>query len=60
MTPHFTGALSTAALVHVLGSSSPTRCLTELWGGRSPPYFNEDLINLKKGELYPSHQSGQA
>lgn len=54
MIPHFTGPLSTAALVHVLGSSSPSRCLMELGGGEPerPAYFNEDYINFKNGKLY--------
>ena len=34
MVPHFTGPLSVAALVHVLGSSSPARCMMELATGR--------------------------
>ncbi len=54
MIPHFTGPLSTAALVHVLGSSSPSRCMMELGGGEPerPPYFNEDFILFKNGKLY--------
>jgi len=54
MIPHFTGPLSTAALVHVLGSSSPSRCLMELGGGEpeKPPYFNEDYLLFKNGKLY--------
>ncbi|MGK2864076.1 MAG: mandelate racemase/muconate lactonizing enzyme family protein [Chitinophagaceae bacterium] len=54
MIPHFTGPLSTAVLVHVLGSSSPTRCLMELGGGEpeKPAYFNEDYLLFKKGKLY--------
>ncbi len=54
MIPHFTGPLSTAALVHVLGSSSPTRCLMELGGGEieRPAYFNEDYLLFEKGKLY--------
>lgn len=54
MIPHFTGPLSTAALVHVLGSSSPARCMMELGGGEveRPAYFNEDFINFKNGKLY--------
>ena len=54
MIPHFTGPLSTAALVHVLGSSSPNRCLMELGGGapERPPYFNEDYLLFKNGKLY--------
>lgn len=54
MIPHFTGPLSTAALVHVLGSSSPTRCLMELAGGEPerPAYFNDDYLMFKNGKLY--------
>lgn len=54
MIPHFTGPLSTAALVHVLGSSSPTRCMVELAGGvaENPDYFNDDLIRFKDGKLW--------
>ncbi len=60
LVPHFTGPLSTAALVHVLGSSSPTRCLMELAGGEPerPPYFNEDFINFKNGKLYLNPEPG--
>lgn len=52
--PHFTGPLSTAALVHVLGSSSPTRCLIELAGGEveRPAYFNEDYLLFNKGKIH--------
>jgi galactonate dehydratase len=52
--PHFTGPLATAALVHVLGSSSPTRSMIELVNGRveKPAYFNEDLVDFRKGKLY--------
>ncbi len=54
MIPHFTGPLSTAALVHVLGSSSPARCMMELAGGvvEKPDYFNDDYINFQNGKLY--------
>ena len=54
MIPHFTGPASTATLVHVLGSCSPTRCLMELAGGQieHPPYFNDDYILYKDGKLY--------
>ena len=60
MIPHFTGPLATATLVHVLGSSSPTRCLMELAGGEPerPPYFNEDFINFKNGKLYLNPEPG--
>src|SRR5688572_16158986 len=54
MIPHFTGPASTATLVHVLGSCSPTRCLMELVGGQieHPPYFNDDYILYKDGKLF--------
>lgn len=60
MIPHFTGPLSTAALVHVLGSSSPSRCLMELGGGtpERPAYFNEDYVNFKNGKLYLNPKPG--
>ena len=60
MIPHFTGPLSTATLVHVLGSSSPTRCLMELTGGQPerPAYFNEDYINFRNGKLYLNPKPG--
>ncbi len=60
MIPHFTGPLSTAALVHVLGSSSPSRCMMELGGGEveRPPYFNEDFISFKNGKLYLNDAPG--
>ncbi|MEP7110313.1 MAG: mandelate racemase/muconate lactonizing enzyme family protein [Ferruginibacter sp.] len=54
MIPHFTGPLSTAALVHALGSGSPSRCMMELAGGEPerPAYFNEDYLLFKNGKLY--------
>ncbi len=54
MIPHFTGPASTATLVHVLGSCSPTRCLMELVGGQieHPPYFNDDYILYKDGKMF--------
>jgi L-alanine-DL-glutamate epimerase-like enolase superfamily enzyme len=60
MIPHFTGPLSTAALVHVLGSSSPSRCMMELGGGdvERPAYFNEDYIDFRNGKLYLNPSPG--
>lgn len=60
MIPHFTGPLSTAALVHVLGSSSPGRCMMELGGGdvERPAYFNEDYIDFRNGKLYLNPSPG--
>lgn len=54
MIPHFSGPLSTAALVHVVGSSGFSRCLVELAGGmpEKPAYFNEDMVDFRKGKLY--------
>jgi galactonate dehydratase len=54
MIPHFTGPLSSAALVHALGSSSPNRCMMELGGGEieKPAYFNEDYLLYRNGKLY--------
>ncbi|MBR9777849.1 MAG: mandelate racemase/muconate lactonizing enzyme family protein [Cytophagales bacterium] len=58
--PHFTGPLSTAALVHVLGSSSPTRCMIELAGGEpeKPSYFNEDFIDFREGKVHLNDRPG--
>jgi galactonate dehydratase len=60
MIPHFTGPLSTAALVHVLGSSSPSRCIMELGGGAPErvPYFNDDLYDFRNGKLYLNPSPG--
>ncbi|MDQ3290282.1 MAG: mandelate racemase/muconate lactonizing enzyme family protein [Bacteroidota bacterium] len=60
MIPHFTGPLSTAALVHVLGSSSPIRAMIELAGGEPEKiaYFNEDYLNFKNGKLYLNPSPG--
>jgi L-alanine-DL-glutamate epimerase-like enolase superfamily enzyme len=60
MIPHFTGPLGVAGLVHVLGSSSPTRCMIELAGGEpeKPPYYNEDYLNYKNGKLYLNPNPG--
>jgi len=58
--PHFTGPLSIAALVHVLGSSSPNRCMIELGGGEPerPAYFNENLVDFRHGKLYLNPSPG--
>jgi L-alanine-DL-glutamate epimerase-like enolase superfamily enzyme len=60
MVPHFTGPLSTAALVHVLGSSSTARCMMELAGGapEKPAYFNEDLVDFRNGKLFLNPSPG--
>lgn len=53
MIPHFTGPLATAALVHVLGSASPSRCMMEIAGGviERPAYFNENYVHFDRGRL---------
>ena len=60
MIPHFTGPLSTAALVHTLGSSSPSRCMIELAGGHfeQPEYFNKDYMLYEKGKIYLNPKPG--
>ena len=60
MIPHFTGPLSTAALVHVLGSGSPTRCMMELAGGEveRPAYFDKDYLLFDKGKLFLNPKPG--
>ena len=60
MIPHFTGPISTAALVHVLGSSSPSRVMMEIAGGEveRPAYFNDDYVNFSKGRLYLNPEPG--
>lgn len=58
--PHFTGPLATAALVHVLGSSSPSRALIEFTGNSSyfPEYFNDDMLDFRDGKLYLNPSPG--
>ncbi len=58
--PHFTGPLATAALIHVLGSSSPTRCMIELAGGEPerPAYYNDDFIDFREGKVYLNPNPG--
>ena len=60
MIPHFCGPLSTASLVHVLGSSSPTRCMIEIAGGvvERPAYFNDDYVLFDKGKLMLNSKPG--
>ena len=59
MIPHFTGPISTAALVHVLGSSSGF-VLTEIVGNSETEtsYLNYDYIGFKDGKLYPNDRPG--
>ena len=57
--PHFTGPISTAALVHVLASSSGF-VLTELTknGPENIRYLNDDFVSFKNGKLYPNERPG--
>ena len=59
MIPHFTGPISTAALVHVLASSSGF-VMTELTkdGPAEISYLNDDYLSFKNGKLYPNERSG--
>jgi L-alanine-DL-glutamate epimerase-like enolase superfamily enzyme len=60
MIPHFTGPLATAALVHVLGATSPARAMIEVTGSRPevPAYFNEDLLDFRNGKLWLNPRPG--
>ncbi|QXD25168.1 mandelate racemase/muconate lactonizing enzyme family protein [Opitutia bacterium ISCC 51] len=57
--PHFTGPISTAALVHVLASSSGF-VMAELTkdGPAKIPYLNDDYLSFKNGKLYPNERPG--
>lgn len=59
MIPHFTGPISTAALVHVLGSSSGF-VMAEILGNSETKtdYLNEDYLGFKNGKLYPNNRPG--
>ena len=58
MIPHGTGPLSVAALVHVLGSSSPARCMYEASGIAPVDYFNKDMLDFRNGKLYLNPNPG--
>ena len=58
MIPHGTGPLSVAALVHVLGSSSPARCMYEASGIGNVDYFNNDMLDFRNGKLYLNPNPG--
>ena len=59
MIPHFTGPVSTAALVHVLGSSSGF-VMAEILGNSETKtdYLNDDYLGFKNGKLYPNNRPG--
>ena len=57
-TPHFTGPISTAALVHAnIGFSGPV--LMEILGKDKPDYAHlPESFDLKEGKLYPNDRPG--
>lgn len=59
MIPHFTGPISTAALVHVL-AATPGFAMAEIVRDRPEtiPYLNEDYVIFKEGRLYPNDAPG--
>jgi L-alanine-DL-glutamate epimerase-like enolase superfamily enzyme len=59
MIPHFTGPISTAALVHVLGSSSGF-VMAEILGNSETKtdYLNDDYLGFKNGKLFPNNRPG--
>jgi len=59
MIPHFTGPISTAAVVHVLASSSGF-VMTEVTRGEPDKlaYLNGDYVKFQNGKLYPNDQPG--
>ena len=59
MIPHFTGPVSTAALVHVIGSL-PVRAMMELLGGypEKPAYLDEGYVDFRNGKLYLKNDPG--
>ena len=55
--PHFTGPISTAALMHVLGPfSGPV--LLEFNYGTEPIAYLPECLNFKEGKLYPNGRPG--
>lgn len=59
MIPHFTGPISTAALVHVLASASGF-VMTEILGNSKTQtsYLNDDYLIFRNGKLYPNDRPG--
>ncbi len=56
--PHFTGPISTAALVHTLGPFSGPVLMEYNYGGRTIPYLKTGLDSYKDGKLYPNDRPG--
>ena len=57
MIPHFTGPVSTAALVHSLGAFSGPVLMEYNYGGRTIPYMPVGL-DFRNGKLYPNERPG--
>jgi galactonate dehydratase len=55
--PHFTGPISTAALVHALGTFSGPVLMEYNYGGRTIPHMPVGL-DFKDGRLYPNERPG--
>jgi L-alanine-DL-glutamate epimerase-like enolase superfamily enzyme len=55
--PHFTGPISTAALVHALGTFSGPVLMEYNFGGRTMAYLPEAL-DFRGGKLYPNDRPG--
>lgn len=57
MVPHFTGPISTAALVNSLGTFSGPLMMEYNYGGRTIPHMPAGL-DFKKGKLYANERPG--
>ena len=57
MIPHFTGPVSTAALVNCLGTFSGPVLMEYNFGGRTIPYLEEGP-DFRNGKLYPNDRPG--
>ena len=55
--PHFTGPISTAALVNCLGTFSGPVLMEYNYGGRTIPHMPVGL-DFKNGKLYPNDRPG--
>jgi galactonate dehydratase len=55
--PHFTGPISTAALVHTLGPFSGPVLIEYNYQGRTIPHVSVGL-DFKNGKLYPNERPG--
>ncbi len=57
MVPHFTGPISTAALVNSLGTFSGPLLMEYNYQGRTLPYLPQ-CLDFKNGKLYPNGRPG--